>query len=609
MKYTTFVNKLIRLRKRNHKNKQAINIDLYKWMLKEDALVAGYEKIKSNKGATTMGVDKISLDGFNTERLFQLRNALCDESWKPRPALRVNRPKPGKKEMRPLGIQGPEEKIVQATMLMILEAIYEPTFLETSFGFRPNKGVHDALNVIDENYDGMAYAIEGDIKGMYDNVNHHTLIMLLEKRIRDARFIRLVWKLLRAGYMEKDKPLIKSVIGTPQGSIVSPILSNIYLHELDCFMATKVQNLPKWKKKQTPKFKELFNTMARIKYALKKPNLPSSQRQFYLRELRSVKLQSLQIRRHLNPNPRILYTRYADDFIVGIAGCKEFSLGLKDEIKNFLTKYHLTLNEDKTKLTQLRKNYAVFLGHRIQIDTSTKFAYVRRKGQTHHLKRVTGSFILLTAPIDAIVQRLSLKGFCDRKGFPTHKKLWTTQEDHQIIDNFNATIRGIFGFYSGVHKPNQLSRIWYILKFSCAKTLAAKHRNSLRKIFKKHGPQLKVIYGNSGEKSIILYQPNLKSPNRHWQVGHQWEDPYRIIAARVAKTKIYEKCCICGASNIEMHHIKHIKKSRSGFTLRIMGLLNRKQIPVCRPCHVNIHKGKYDGIYLRDFINPEAARR
>ena len=604
-----FLNRLKSLRKLNGGKKDFVNFDLYKLMLKEEALLAGYEKVKSNKGATTPGIDSISLDSFSKKRIDKLRKELINESWRPRPARRISIPKPGKAEKRPLSIQGPEEKIIQATMLLILEAIYEPIFLNNSFGLRPNKGAHDALKAIDQKYDGMVYAIEGDIKGMYDNVNHHKLITLLERRIKDARFIRLIWKLLRTGYMEKDKTLVKPDIGTPQGSIVSPILANIYLHELDEFMQSKSLNVTKRNPKRTPVFRTLDNRMRVIRSHLRKQNLDNKQRKDYLKELKSLKIQSLKVRTLTDPSNRIFYTRYADDFIVGIAGGLEFAQNLKSEIKGFLESLSLTLNEDKTKVTNIRKDSAFFLGHKILIDTKVKYAYVRPKNRSRYLKRVTGWLVHIQAPVDRIVKRLSLKGFCDHNGIPTYKKMWITQEDNHIIHNFNATIRGIFGYYSGVHRKSYLKRIWYILKFSCAKTLAAKHRSSQRKIFSKHGNLLKVTYGIHGERSVSLYQPSLRVKDRVWQVGRKLKDPYRLIAARVTKTKIYESCCICGAPSAEMHHVKHVKKQRSGFTRHIMSIINRKQIPVCVECHDSIHAGRYDGLRLRDLNNLEVARR
>ena len=614
MTQNIFVKRLQSLRKRNKEKPEAINFNLYKLICNQDLLVAGYERIKSNTGATTPGVDKISLDGFGAKRLEKLIIGLKNESWKPRPARRIYIPKPGKTEKRPLGIQGPEEKIVQAAMLLVLEAVYEPIFYKTSFGFRPGKGCHDALQTIYQNYDGMRYAIEGDIKGMYDNVNHHTLVALMKKKIKDERFIRLTYKMLRAGYMEGSTTVIKPVIGTPQGSIVSPILANIYLHNLDTFMAERVKNVPKRKQSKTCMYKRLINEREKISRKIKKDDLTNNQRRQYIKEIKAAKWQSLKIRPRTNPSNRIHYTRYADDFIVGIAGSLEYTINLKKEIQQQLENLDLTLSEKKAKITNLRTDSAHFLGHNIRINTSTKYAYVHPNKQKPYLKRVTGHLVNINAPNSQIVHRLNLKGFCNHKGFPTHKKLWVTQEDHVIIQNFNATIRGLFGFYSGVNNPAYLSRFWYILQYSCAMTLAAKHRSSISKIFKKHksftkyGKTLKVHYGNTGEKSIDLYIPSLKVKDRKWQTGKQVEDPYKYIAARVSKTKLFENCCMCGSSGIEMHHIKHVKGSRSGYS-RIMSLLNRKQIPVCRDCHMAIHAGKYDGVELKQFANLEVARR
>lgn len=604
MNTSTFVDRLKCYRKLNSKYDNFVNIDLYKLMLKENALLAGYERIKSK--ATTPGVENKSLDGFSRIRLERLREGLRNESWIPSPARRIYIPKPGKAEKR--RIQGPEEKIVQATMLMVLEAIYEPIFLSTSYGFRPNMGTHDALRSIDQNYDGMVFAIEGDIKGMYDNVNHPTLVTLMEKRIKDDRFMRLVWKMLKAGYLEAGK--LKPDIGTPQGSIISPILTNIYLHELDLFMHTRSLDVPIPNNKiRTPPYRDIDNRMKVIKSALRKNDFVTQSRDDYLKELKILKLKSLGIFLYCDPSNRVNYTRYADDFIIGIAGSLEFANNLKEDIGKFLATLGLTLNMEKTKVTDIGKDFAFFLGHRIRIDTSTKFAYVRPKGKPRYLKRVTGKLVSIEPPILRIVQRLAAKGFCDHTGVPICKSLWITQEDNQIVQNFNATIRGIFGFYSGVKKRRYLQKIWYILKFSCALTFARKHRCSLNKVFLKHGRLLRVNFGPSGEKQVMLYQPSLKEGDRKWQVGRKFDDPYRLIPVRVSKTKVFEDCCICGAPSSEMHHIRHVKDSKQGFLTHIMGLINRKQIPVCIECHDSIHSGRYDGISLREFVYPDVALR
>lgn len=531
MSYSTFLNRLKSLRELNSRNKNFVNIDLYKLMLKEGALLAGYEKIKSNKGATTPGVGKASLDSFTILRLFKLRDMLRNESWQPSPARRIYITKPGKFEKRPLGIQGLEEKIVQAAMLLVLEAIYEPVFSKASFGFRPRLGTHNALKVIDQKYEGMTFAIEGDIKGMYDSVNHRTLVTLLEKRIKDDRFIRLIWKMLRTGYLETFKPLVKPDVGTVQTSIVSPILANIYLHELDLFMENKSLNIPvKNNKLRTPVYRDIDNRMLMIKSHLYKLDSSSEERARLLKELKTNKVKKVRVRMYCDPSNRVVYTRYADNFIIGIAGSFDYANALKEEIIHFLSTLSLTLNAEKTKITDLRRDFAFFLGHKILIDTSVKYAYVRPKGKSSYLKKVTGRLVSIQAPIERLIQRLAGLGFCDTKGFPTVKKIWTTQEDNQIVQNFNYTTLNIFEFYSGVHKRRFLQRIWYILRFSCALTLASKHRCSLNKVFSKHGRLLTINYGSSGERRVMLYQPSLKDLDRKWQIGRRFDDPYRLIA-------------------------------------------------------------------------------
>lgn len=605
MSKSIFVNRLNKIRELNGRNSDFVNKNLYQLLCKEESLVAGYELIKSNKGATTVGSDNLSLDGFSLERLKKLQDKLRNESWRPSPARRIYIPKPGKVEKRPLGIQGPEEKVVQSVLTRILEAIYEPIFSPYSYGFRPSRGVHDALKKIEENYDGICFAIEGDIKGMYDNVNHHQLILLLKKKIEDDRLIRLVWKLLRAGYMEEGKK-VNSILGTPQGSIVSPCLANIYLHELDIFMQTVCEQATKRSANiRTPVYKEIVKKRLQVSKLLNREDLDLTSRDKYSRILKDLKKSSLKTRPYCNPSDRIIYTRYADDFMVGIAGSEILAEEIKEKIKLCLENLKLILSQEKTKVTNIRQEPAYFLGHQVGINTSVKIKRIHVKGRTPFTRRVTGKMVNITAPIKKIVSRLHLKGFCDRKGYPKHKLSWITQEDNQIITLFNYTSRGLFQFYSGVKKKRAMSRIKYILKFSCAMTIAAKHSCSLAKIFTKHGRNLKVHYGVKGEKEVSLFDASLKKQQKCWYTGRELPDPYRHIATRIARTKIYDKCCICGGPSAEMHHVRHlrdanIKDSGKGFTRRIMGFINRKQIPVCLQCHNAIHAGRYDGINLRD---------
>lgn len=606
MDIKTYIKRLKRIRSLNGEDAGFVNTDLYRLLLKDECLISGYEKIKSNKGSITPAI----IDGFGRERLDKLKLALSNESWQPRPARRKYIPKPGKNELRPLGIQGPEEKIVQASVLTILEAIYEPIFLEPSYGFRPQRGAHDALRSIERNYDGISFVIEGDIKGMYDNVNHKVLVSLLEEKIKDARLIRLLWKMLRAGYMDTDTSIIKPILGTPQGSIVSPILANIYLHQLDIFMKERcTDKLDKRRKGKTPIYHERYYICKRLKKEIESvPNGPIRDQQ--IKAYKEGKKDLLQTRMYKDPEQRIYYTRYADDFIVGIAGPKELANKLRNEISTFLdTKLKLTLNPEKTTITDPKIGRAYFLGHEIYIDTSVKFKYVHAKGKAPFRKRTTGKFVKIVAPIDKMVKRLCTKGFCDNRGNPMPKKIWTTQEDNRIITLYNQKILGLFHFYGGCHFRHRLCRIWYILKYSCAMTLASRHKSSISKMFKKHGPFLTVRYGREGEKFISLKEQSFKESSRKWVTGRHIADPYRVISFRLTKTKIDEGCCICGDPSSHMHHIRHVKDSKPGTFACVMGLINRKQIPVCLNCHNSIHSGRYDSLSLKDFADLDLAKR
>lgn len=517
MSTKTYVDRLNRIRLLNTEDPDFVITDVYRLLLKEQSLISGYERIKSNKASVTPAIGGDTLDDFGRERLDRLRTRLADESWQPRPARRVDIPKPGKLEKGPLGVQGPEEKIVQASMLSILEAIYEPIFSNNSYGFRPGRNAHDALKAIYERYDGVSYIVEGDIKGMYDHVNHKVLISLLEKKIRDARFIRLVWKMLRAGYMDTDDTILKPILGRPQGSIVSPILANVYLHELDKFMEGKCSGRVLGRTKpKTPVYHKI-NYKIRTLSNLVDQMEPGTERDEKLKELRATKMKGLETRIYRDPAPRVYYSRYADDFIIGIAGPQDLALSLRDQVKHFLShQLGLTLNLEKTKITNPKVSKAIFLGYEIFIDSREKMRYVHSKGHTPFLRKTTGRFIKLGAPIESIVKGLQTKGFCDGNGHPTPKRIWITQEDHRIVDLYRATINGIFNYYKGCHYQHRLGRIWYILQFSCAMTLASKHRSSISKVFKKHGSKITVRHGKAGEKSISLFKPLFREESRKW---------------------------------------------------------------------------------------------
>ena len=267
------LDRLQELRKLNA-NPMWINDDLYRLMYKRDLYVIAYERIKSSPGNMTPGVDDETLDGFSKKTIEGVIEKMRNQSFQFIPADRIYIPKPNGKT-RPLGIPTPKDKIVQDVIRMILECIYDgdnPTFLDSSHGFRPNRGTHSCLKVV-RGWHSVNWFVEGDIRGCFDNVDHHTLIALLSKRIKDQRFLDLIWKALRVGYMEGRIPK-NSLTGTPQGSIISPILANIYLHEFDLWVEKFVRNHSNGNRKRiNPSYTKIVKERRRVKNGKKPASL------------------------------------------------------------------------------------------------------------------------------------------------------------------------------------------------------------------------------------------------------------------------------------------------------------------------------------------------
>ena len=202
-----------------------------------------YANIYSNEGAMTKGVDNSTLDGFSKERVNSIIKRLKEGKYHFKPTRRVYVPKKNGKK-RPLGISSGDDKLVQEVVRNILERIYEPTFSDQSHGFRPGRSPHTALRRIEQEWTAVKWIVDMDIQSYFDTIPHEMLVTLLEKKIEDKRFIKLIQAMLDAGYLE-DWKYHATYSGVPQGSIVSPILANIYLHELDLFMQKKKNSLTK----------------------------------------------------------------------------------------------------------------------------------------------------------------------------------------------------------------------------------------------------------------------------------------------------------------------------------------------------------------------------
>lgn len=591
------------IRKLNAK-REWINDRLYGLTTKEDLLIVAYERLKSKPGNMTPGYDDQTLDGFSMNTIKELSEQLRTEKYQPKPVRTTYIPKANGKK-RKLGIPSPRDKVVQEAVRMILEAIYDSPhgayFSKSSHGFRRDHSCHTALKEIQGKWSGVTWFIEGDISQCFDDIDHETLIGILRKKIKDERFISLIKKFLRAGYLDIDRVLKNSLAGTPQGGIISPILSNIYLHELDEYVKRLQAECEKGKeRKHNPEYVALQNRRLRLAKEGMTGNKEYKALTRAMRELPSGDPKD-------DGFVRLKYVRYADDWIVGIIGPQALAEEIKEKVGQFLkSELHLTLSQEKTRITNARTEEAEFLGYRIRLGRSDKEQKVTKSTNwTGRIfaRRSTGFQIVLKAPIDRVIKRLAQKGFCDNRGNPTCRKGWANLDEDQIINLFSSVNRGLQQFYRPSDNWGEMRRIQYILKYSLLKTLALKRKTTIAKVVR-NGCVFTVVKRKAGDKTIQFHENSDWRTNRDAFSKAKDVDLVKMSARLRTRSRLGFDCCICGESKgVEMHHVRHVRKmsekKAKGF-MRVMAILNRKQIPVCEQCHLKIHSGKYDGLKLED---------
>ena len=576
---------------------------LYRILFNEELFYVAYQKIASNGGSTTKGSDGRSIDGMSLARIETLIASLKDESYQPHPSRRVHIPKKNGKT-RPLGIPAFEDKLVQEVVRMILEAIYEGHFETTSHGFRPKRSCHTALLHIQKTFNGAKWFIEGDIKGFFDNIDHDVLVGILRERISDDRFIRLIRKFLKAGYVE-DWTFHNTYSGTPQGGIVSPILANIYLDKLDKYVKEYIQHFDKGTKRRPGKeSNDLANERKRTVRKLKKVKDGTEKAALVAR------LKAIEQERAAFPSGdemdgsyrRLKYIRYADDFILGVIGSKEDALRIKEDIKSFLSEsLALELSEEKTLITHTGKS-AKFLGYEI---TVTRNNHQRRDVQGR-LRRTYGKRVRLNVSMATLRDKLLEYGAMEIK-LRNGKEVWKPKcrsglifnDDLEILDRYNRETVGFCNYYLIANNCVVLHNFRYIMEYSMYKTFAGKYRSTVRKINKKYryNKLFTVKYEQKGAiKSRTFYKTSFKRRTTAFN-GSCDIEPYSI--ADVSRTNLTdrlkaEKCELCGATGkLIMHHVRNLKdlKGKESWE-RLMSARKRKTIALCPSCHRLRHLGK-----------------
>ncbi len=593
------------LEEQSRKNKSYVFDRLYRNLFNPEFYHEAYNNTAKSQGSMTAGADGMTLDDMTEARIERIIASLRNHSYQPNPARReyiAKRANPAKK--RPLGIPSTDDKLIQEVVRMILNAIYEPAFSNNSHGFRPRRSCHTALLSVQDTFTGVKWVIEGDIQACFDSFDHHVLIDILRRRIHDERFIALMWKMLRAGYMEQWV-YHDTFTGTPQGSGVSPILANIYLSELDAYMERYKANFNTAQAHR--KGSKEYETI-RGRYRKSKARLSEcSNRKQAIKDFKHAQKSMLATHYYPAIDPsfkRIQYNRYADDFVVGIIGSKADAEKAKEDIKIFLRDMlKLTLSDEKTKVSH-SGDMIRYLGYDFTVsrDNGAK----RNKNGT--LMRYWYGRVRLYVPHEKwfgkLQQYKAFKIVKDRDGKerwkPLHRGALMNRTDVEIVSKFNSEIRGIYNFFRLADNVSVLNDFYYIMEGSMLKTFAAKYKSSVNKVKAKYARNgvFGVDYHNKAGKQRCEFYHGGFTKKEEALLGEvdilpeyrKYNRPNSLATRLKAGV-----CELCGnnTGEIHMHHVKRLKDLTGKTEAELLMMKKRRRsLALCTDCFNRVKSSK-----------------
>lgn len=574
---------------------------VYRCLFSEDLFLAAYDNIARNRGALTAGTDDDVADGMSLARIRKVIEALRYERFKFRPARRIHIPK-AQGGTRPLGLPNFTEKLVQEALRLILNAYYESRFRDSSHGFRPERGCHTALATV-ATFRGTTWFIEGDIRGCFDTIDHEMLMSILARDIQDGRLLNLIRMNLEAGYME-DWQYHRTYSGTPQGGVLSPLLANIYLNELDAFIEDQV--IPRYtrgeKRRSNGDYQNLGNAIRRARKAgnaVKVRELEQLRRQLPSQDPRDDEFR------------RLRYIRYADDFLLAFIGSKAEAEMIKAEVGAFLTEsLHLEMSASKTLVTHARTEHARFLGYAI----STYHADDKlspRTGTPTKTRSVNGG-IRLGIPfgrVNELAQRYLYNGK------PTHDSALIDYSDAEIIEVFQQRFRGVAEYYKFTTDRKALGQLKFVMEVALTKTLACKHKTTVANVYRMDA-RTRIVDGykyktlevdvptQEGTRTVYWGAIPLKivKPDRDKLDDDIRRNHYPLsLRTDLVRRLQASECEVCGAQEpCEVHHIHKLadlrrrwrgRKEKPAWVKEMIGR-RRKTLIVCARCHQDIHAGR-----------------
>ena len=564
--------------------------ELYRQLFNPQLYLLAYGRIYSNQGAMTPGPTQETADGMSIEKIEAIIDALRHERYRFSPVRRIYIPKKNGK-LRPLGLPSWSDKLVGEVVRLLLEAYYEPQFSGCSHGFRPGRGCHTALREVADAWPGTTWFIEGDISDCFGSLDHDIMIEILSEKIQDGRFLRLIGNMLSAGYLE-DWRWNATLSGAPQGGVVSPILSNIYLNKLDNYVETVL--IPQYTQGKIRKRNPAYQ---KVSWAL------------MMARRRGDRDKARGLRRELRRLPagdpgdpgfrRLRYSRYADDHLLGFIGPKVEAEKIKDHLAAFLRdELKLELSAEKTLITHARSRAARYLGYEIIVQHGNSKITAGR--------RAANGVIALRVPLDVIKAKRA-PYLCHGK--PWHRSAMQNLDDFDIVKIYGAEYRGIVQYYLLANDVWRFNRLCRDAQTSMLKTLAAKHQSTVTKMAAHHRVKIETPYGRR-----TCYEARVERPGKQPLVArfggiplvrnkravlidrtpsHQVTCPRKELVRRL----LARRCELCGdPGQVVVHQVRSLaslgKHTGQPAWAALMARKRRKTLVVCHPCHDAIHDGK-----------------
>jgi group II intron reverse transcriptase/maturase len=560
---------------------------LYRQMFNEDLYLVAYGNIYSNQGAMTPGASRETADGMSEDVIDQIIELMRHERYRFAPARRIYIPKKNGK-LRPLGLPSWPDKLVGEVIRLLLEAYYEPQFSGRSHGFRKGRGCHTALREVRDTWTGVVWFIEGDISDCFGSLSQEILLKILAEKIHDQRFLRLIRYMLKAGYLE-DREYHDTLSGVPQGGVVSPALSNIYLNKLD--ESVEQELIPQYtrgaRRAPDPAYRDLDN---RLRKALRRGDRAAA---------RHLKRQRRALPKGDPMDPgyrRLRYIRYADDHLLGFIGPKAEAEQIKAKLTTFLRgTLGLELNQDKTLISHARSQPARFLGYNIIVQyNNTKLT----GGQ-----RMVNGKAALRVPPDVIKAQCAR---CRRHGKPWHRPWLQNLPDHDIVRTYGAEYRGVVNYYQLAQDVWRLSTLCWNALTSMLKTLAAKHKSTVTQMAARYkaevitpdGPRtcFEARLRREGKKDLVARFGgiSLRQDRRAVITGPApvpASYPRKELISRLRKREC--ELCEYGAT-VAVHQVAALARlGKPGpgqpAWAALMARMRRKTLIVCAACHDYIH--------------------